>query len=366
MVLLNEENKRLFSEQVNDHIEKLNDLMGLTSGEAIEEHKIQKTCLATKLLEGSTRMLCLEGWSGTLGMLRELLERSSSMRRCWDEHLSQAVSEVVETEEQVLAEILTGEIEGIKTETFEGLQKEMEVLLREYFERTGDEVSSEQVASVFIEPDDAAFNEQSEGFSTLDRLIGSLYRVKDQFGEYLEDQNRGEGMVRELEHAFGESEFYIGLLGGILNKLGDGKKPFLSKVSSSTTLGGVRDFFDLHGRVRKWKAELNTRSDDFSLERESASALAQVLESCLFDICRMYEGRNSFNLIVNVDVTNEGSYLIAKVKDNGPDFLCDSEIDRDDAVAFYKGLLGIRSLLESWGGLLWVEPDRGRSARFQF
>jgi len=366
LIQLNEVNKRLFGEQVNDHIEKLNNLMGLATGEAIDEQCIQKACLASKLLGGSARMLGLEDWSSTLAKFRDLLEKSIVSRKCWDEQLAQVVSEILETEEQVVAEILTGEVDGInQSEIFEGLQREIEVLLRESVESAPDEMLSDQAIQECAEPCEE-YDEQSEGFSTLDRLIGSLYRVKDQFREYLEEQNRSEDMVRDLEHAFGESEFYIGLLGGILDKLGESGKRFHSKVSSNTALDGVRDFFDLHSRVRGWNAKLNTRSDNFSLEREAASALALVLEGCLFDVCRMYEERKDFNLVVDVDVTNEGSYLFAKITDNGPDFLCDSEIDRDDTVAFYKGLLDTRSLLEKWGGLIWVEPDQGKSIRFQF
>ena len=103
---LSENNKLLFNEQVKDHIDKLNGLMTLASGMAIEAGSIRKACLATKLLEGSTSMLGIEPWSGTLTMFRELLDKSSRSNRCWDEQLSQIVSEVLETEEQVIMEIM--------------------------------------------------------------------------------------------------------------------------------------------------------------------------------------------------------------------------------------------------------------------
>jgi len=111
MAILKEENRRLFGEQVNDHIEKLNELMGLSSGAPFNDQAIRRTCLATRLLEGSARMLDLNAWSGTLKAFRELMEHASAAGRHWDEHLAQIVSEVLETEEQIVAEILAGELE---------------------------------------------------------------------------------------------------------------------------------------------------------------------------------------------------------------------------------------------------------------
>ena len=129
---LSESNKLLFNEQVRDHIEKLNGLMTLVSGTAIEAGSIRKTCLATKLLEGSTSMLGIEAWSGTLTMFRELLDLSSRSSRCWDEQLSQIVSEVLETEEQVITEVLERDAAEVDfSGSFEGLRREIEFLLSE-------------------------------------------------------------------------------------------------------------------------------------------------------------------------------------------------------------------------------------------
>jgi hypothetical protein len=61
-----------------------------------------------------------------------------------------------------------------------------------------------------------------------------------------------------------------------------------------------------------------------------------------------------------------GSYLTAKIVDNYSNYLCDSELDMDDVFAFYPSLRNIRSLLEKWGGLLWVEPDTQSGERFRF
>ncbi|HVO77045.1 MAG TPA: hypothetical protein VMT60_03585, partial [Candidatus Bathyarchaeia archaeon] len=210
MVILKEENRRLFGEQVNDHIEKLNDLMGLSSGALFNEQAIRKACLATRLLEGSTRMLGIEGWSRTMKSFRELLEHSASSGRCWDEQLSQIVSEVLETEEQIVAEILAGEFEEVsRHDRFEGLLREIECLATEPSEANAPSISLPKTPR----PETASSTDQNaiaERVPTFTRLIESLGTVRDMFQGFIDKPNRGEKAVRDLEISFGESEFYMG------------------------------------------------------------------------------------------------------------------------------------------------------------
>lgn len=366
MLILKEENRRLFGEQVNDHIEKLNDLMGMSSGAAFNENGIRRACLATRLLEGSTRMLGLDGWSRTLRVFRELLEKSVSSGRRWDEQLSQVVSEVLETEEQMAAEILAGELEEIARDaSFEGLQREIEVISREAptVEAPAVAVSTAATGSVAESEEEP---EIMERLSTLTRLVDSLVRVREIFHEFLDKPTRGEKVVRELEIAFGESEFFMGLIQDMLRRLGKSTKPFVAKISCGTVLDGVKDFFNTCAKLRHWNASLATRCTDFTLDRENASALAVILDGCLFDICRRYEVRDEISLTIGVDVKSEGSQLVAKIQDNAPDFLCDTEIDREDVSAFYPSLREARTRLEAFGALLWVEPCGGSEGRLRF
>ncbi|HSG28661.1 MAG TPA: hypothetical protein VLA34_09290, partial [Candidatus Krumholzibacterium sp.] len=60
------------------------------------------------------------------------------------------------------------------------------------------------------------------------------------------------------------------------------------------------------------------------------------------------------------------SFLVATLRDNGKAWLSDAAIDKDDAVAVYKGLLKVRGMLKKWGCLLWVEPSGGSEGRFRF
>jgi hypothetical protein len=367
LVLLKEDNRRLFGEQINDHIEKLNDLMGLSSGALFNEQAIRRACLATRLLEGSTRMLGLDGWSGTLKSFRELLERSASSGRCWDEQLSQIVSEVLETEEQIVAEILAGELEEVsRRERFDGLIKEIECLATEPAA-----AADAKMVSLSKSPDPekmpgADQPEIAERVPTFTRLIESLTRVRDMFQEFIDKPSRGEKTVRDLEVAFGESEFFMELVAETLRKLGKNNKPFTAKISCGTVLDGLKDFFGIYMRLRRWNARLATRCTEFTLDRENASALAAILSSCIFDVCRRYEVRDELSLSIGVDIKSEGSFLVAKIQDNGPDYLCDSEIDRDDASAFYQCFREVRSRLEGYGSLLWLEPDGGNEGRFKF
>ncbi len=363
MLQMSENNKQLFNEQVQDHIAKLNDLMSMASGATIEDGSIRKAALATKLLEGSTSMLGFDPWSGALSLLRELLNKSCESRRCWDEQLSQIVSEVLETEEQAVEEMLATEaVDSAKLDIFQGLKMEMAVLLKECdFAPSAAEPPEE-----FHLDSNGPLDGYVESFSTLDRLIDSLNGVRDRFSMYLEDPGRRSDIIRNLELAFGESEFFIDLIGDILSRLGDVDRRFLSKVSCNTVLDGVKDFFHLHSRIKGWDAELQAKADDCSLDRDVASALAVILEGCLFDVCKLSGNEKDFKLNVEVDIESKGSYLIATLSDDLRSFLCDSELDREDVMAFYPSLRNVRNLLEMWGGLIWIEPDTEHGVRFRF
>ncbi|MBN1165344.1 MAG: hypothetical protein JXB45_12245 [Candidatus Krumholzibacteriota bacterium] len=383
MVLLNEENKQLFGEQVNDHIAKLNDLMAHGPGWDIDADLIHKTCFANRLLEGSTRMIGLTRWSFTLEMFRELLEKSSRSGRTWDEQLSQIVSEILEAEEQFIAEIVTGGMELIEQmDSFGGLQEELKVLLNESFERPDNATSGEGEISVGIKDEAAKTGDRSEPeqyapesdvspdggnhFITLERLIKSLEKVDQRLLDCLEQPDQDTGSLRDLELAFGESEFFLGLVGNILRLWGERGRTFKSKVASGTLLDGIEDFMKMQGRLRNWKTKLRSSADNFSMERALAADLAVALESCIFDIFRMHEEGDGLEVEVNMELVNRGSYLVAKISDNGPDFLCDSEIDSQDPVAYYPSLLKLRGILRNLNCLLWVEPDKGRGGRFSF
>ena len=393
MVMLSSENRQLFGEQVNDHIAKLNDLMGFACGQPLDRTPVEKATFAGRLLEGSTRMLGLDEWCSTLTMFRELLERFFSAGRHWDEQVSQIVSEILETEEQAVAEIIADEDGEIDLTHFGGLQQEIERLLsepianiddppsepgvsREKESAHGEESPFEMPAGDSSAEETVQQNAEAEsgestgcktnGFATITRLQSSLKKIDDRLEECLSEGNRGDAAVRDLELAIGESEFFMAMLGSMLSRLGDNHKTFRSKVSSSTVMDGLNDFIGIHSRLRNWKTELKTRTDVFSLEREAATDLAVILENCVFDICRMSERSNRRDISVKIDVSSEGSYLTARVFDDASDYLNDSEIDRDDAMAYYHGLLQARGLLRKWGALLWVEPGDGSEDRFRF
>jgi hypothetical protein len=288
LVVLSNENRQLFGQQVNDHIEKLTELLTQASGQVFDDQKAQKACLATRLLEGSTKMLGLVGWSRTLELFGQLIDRSVTCGRAWDENLSQIVSEVLETEEQAVAEIVAGEIEEMdRHEQFCGLQREIETLLEEH-QHVFENVTVPEKTPVFIEAVPRQ-ESTSTGLETLERLFRSLRVVKDRLSGYIDHPDNASGAVRDLEHALGESEFFMGVIGDTLRRLRDGERPFRSMVAIDAVLDGVRDFFNLHGRLRGWNATLEARAGDFSLEREAAVDLAAVLESCLYDTGRIHE-----------------------------------------------------------------------------
>ncbi|MCK4538849.1 MAG: hypothetical protein KAV42_08655 [Candidatus Krumholzibacteria bacterium] len=382
MIRLGEENTALFGEQINDHVSKLNELMSHSAGELFREAAYRKTCFANRLLVGSTKMLGLEDWSITLSMFGELLVRIADSTGCWDENISQIVSEILENEEQIAIDVVSGELndEAIK-QNLSGIQQEISVLMEEsYHGSESHDAEFEELGSVLLEPasgDESSMMEKapainngaddgSQGsFGTIDRLQNSLLKVRERYLDYLADPEENSVLMRDLELSFGECEFYLGLVGNILGRIGDMGKMFKAKVSSRTVLDGVEDFIAMNSRMRGWDIGTTMRTDSFPMEREVASDLAGILEHLLFDICRMQRNGEE-SLDIDLGIENKGSFLVATLKDNVNTFLSDSEIDRDDAVAFYRGLLKARGLLKKWSCLLWVEPGGGADGRFVF
>lgn len=437
--MLNNENRQLFGDQVRDHVSKLNDLMGRGSGDRIDPEAVRKSCFAGRLLEGSTRMLGLLGWSRSLTLLRELLERSAAAGRPWDEHISQIVSEILEAEEQAIDSLLADGEGGVEDDRFGGFSQELEFLLAEPFEpapgeraetvrietpaaaaegrredeQTAADEAIEGTASCerpveaedgrgprmengrigceipAAETDPPAASEENGApdpleqalfhadgatdpmppaneFATISRLQGSLCLINDRLEECLLEACGSDGAVRDLEMAIGECEFFISMLSGMLGRIGESRKPLRSKVSSAIVMDGLRDFLEVHKRIRNWKAELQTRTDEFSLDCAVATDLAVILEGCVYDICATTERAPRGPVSVKVDVSASGTWLTAHIYDDGGSYLSDSEIDRDDAMAYYQGLRQARPLLGKRGGLLWVEPGGEGGERFRF
>ncbi|MDD3642479.1 MAG: hypothetical protein PHQ19_03340, partial [Candidatus Krumholzibacteria bacterium] len=115
-----------------------------------------------------------------------------------------------------------------------------------------------------------------------------------------------------------------------------------------------------------WKAKLQMRTDEFSLDCAVATDLAVILESCVYDVCTMAERTSRGPVSVKIDVSSAGTWLTVHLYDDAGSYLSDSEIDRDDAMAYYQGLLRVRPLLCRRGGLLWVEPGGEGGERFRF
>ncbi len=364
--MLINENRQLFAEQIGDHIEKLNDLMVNASGETVGEEIVQRTCLATRLLEGSTNMLGFDTWSRTLCVFRKLLEHMLRVGGTWDEQLSQIVSEILEAEEQVAAEITTGEGgEQVAAAAFEGLQRETEALMGESIPEGDPGACSLQFEPLHTEPAVSPAAHR-EGSTVLDTLIESLCAARETLERCVKGRDRSDGTIDNLAEAIGESEFLFAIVRDIVSHVATDRRAFTFRVTGKTVMEGMRDFFDVHVRLRGWRAKLDMHGDDMMLDGELARALTVMLERCIFDICSMYESREGFILAMRIHIINRGSFLETRIFDNGPDFLSDTEVESYDAAAYYKGLISVRTILKQWGGLLWVEPDTAEGERFRF
>jgi len=122
-------------------------------------------------------------------------------------------------------------------------------------------------------------------------------------------------MVRDLEVAFGESEFFMGLVAESLRRLGRYERPFTARISCGIVLDGLKDFFDTSRQLRRWNARLATRCGDFALDREMASALAADAQRLHIRHLPAIRVRDDLSLTIGVDIRCEG--LVRRREDTG-------------------------------------------------
>jgi hypothetical protein len=373
LLSISQENKHLFGKQVEDHIEKLNMLISVEAGNTLGGEVVQRAVLATKLLEGSARMIGMTDWGDVLSLFRELMENCVSSEMVWDDQLSQVVLDILESEERVVANLYHGDSSEVAAScNFISLRKEIELVLNEgkrlSQEKDLSEEKSEKTEEVSINENDQETEPpvNDRTYSIMDGLTKSVQSIQDHLNDYLVESTMREEIVERLETDFGECEFLVSLVSNIVGELGEDGKHFCSRVSSKVISDGLNDFFAFYQQAEGWEAKLKVSSGDFYMDRDLASHLVFILGKCVYDICSRYKNESKFKLNVEVEIESKDYYLMVNVKDNGPDFLSDSELDKEDAVAFYKGLLEVKNLLEKIGGLLWVEPDDGQRARFRF
>lgn len=369
---LSQENIKLFQEQVDDHVSKLADLMGHSTGQSINPDVLSRACFAGRLLEGSTKMLGFEEWSTVLTCLRQLLDMVKEGHGLWDENQSQVVSEILEIEERVSDLMVEKELDEIYDPGhFEGLRKEVNFLIEEYdavsIDTTIEEGFSES-SSVYLEEssDDVEGEESEERFSALDRLITLFELLKNDFDFCLDNHSEWKGKIGEIGRAYGESEFYMSLVKDVINRISKSERSFSTDISSNVVVQGIRDIINLYGELKEWDVRFSPTSEEFILDRDIGSDLVRIVESCLYDISSLSEINNDDDLNLELDIHSLGSYIQVVIRDNFENYLRDPEVDNDDIAAYYKGLIAIRNILRRLGGLLDVEPDKGRGGRFKF
>ncbi len=368
---LSTENKKLFREQVKDHVKKLGDLMKHAAGESLDGEVLLKACFAGRLLEGSTAMLGMEEWSQVLSQLRRLLENINDGGGCWDENQSQIVCEVLETEERVSVFMEKKEIEDIyNPEMFEGLNNEITYLLSEYSGVTADSSMEEgfsESASVYIE-EISTEEEPEERFDAVGRLISMFEELKGDFEFCLAKKDGWKDKIEDMGRACGESEFYMNLVRDLIDRIseGRGRGSFNRQIPVEVVVQGIRNIILLYGGLKDWDVRFSPTFEDFSLDLKLASDLVRIVENCLFDISNLTELSGEEELNLELDIHSVGSYLEVVIRDNFQGYMNDPEVDYDDIASYYKGLLVIRNILKDRGGLLWVEPEKGRGGRFKF
>lgn len=352
---LKDENKQMFTEQVQDHIQKLVNMLEHSSGENVDSDVIDRLCLATRLLEGSAGMLELDRWSEILTLFREMIEHSCGRR--WDENLSQVVSEIIEAEEKVIEKVEAG---GIGSDSdmnlFDGIKNEILFLTSEYESAEPEEDDSSDVQVVYFKESN---NENC--FEIIDSMVNVLDQMKQKLILCREDDNRSDS--EDLQNFYGESRFYMEIVGNLVRRVADPEGRMYASVSSQILLTAIREITDIYRDMKGWSMTFEPRTDDFIMDSDMGSSFFSIIENCLFDINALSLKSGDQDLNMELDITRKGSYLETVIRDN---CLSNSVIENVDIAAYYQGLISTRNILKKWRGLLWVERGVEKGERFKF
>jgi len=282
--------------------------MGFTASAELDEVVVERVNLATRLLEGSTRMLGLTGWADTLSMLHELLIRGVAGGGQWDEKLSQVVSEVLESEEQMLAEILTGEVEDIDcTDLFSGLQKEIEYLLNEDFVEDGKRGTPGIEMKYSSEPPTVDVEEPGRryGSKTIEIISNSVEEIRDRLDDFMTSGVIDDEAINSIETSFGQAEFAIAMLHNMVKRLKGNGHGFRAKVGSDRVVEVIKDFFSIYNKGEHWNAKLEADCGDFPMDLHYAKAVASASQAIILDVSRMFATRTEPELVIYIGMKNE-------------------------------------------------------------
>ena len=384
------DSRQLFLAQVGNHSQELSDLLVLDTTAPIAAAQVERAILCTNMLASSASLMYLEDWSEFLGSLSTLFAVYRDKQMHWDERIAQLTSEVIEKEEDLvsaaeqdasldLSDIIPAEI--IKAMLFE--LNEI-VLAAQALPEAQPTPTPQQESAPTMEaqqPGGVAAPEKpaeadrptapvstrpidterplGNGVAELRRTVDNLIDAWTSSGADL--QNSADGLTR-IRQDLCLIDFYAQTMERFIeSRMTPVMAPFVDSMEPIRL--AIEDYTKVLCVGTNRRVDVKFVAKESALDARLLMPTQRILQYMIGDV---FARCNDEYLRVDITIEYERGSLHWTLRDNGNNFITDSRLDPDELLAFYPHLRETSRILAEHNGLLWVEPDENRDARFAF
>jgi CheY-like chemotaxis protein len=408
------DSKGLLVRQVSEHSKTLSKLLEAEAHAKVEDAFMEKCMVSTKMLANSMSLLSLNSWQELLSGYESLLMIYRNERRPWDERIAQITSELIEKEEILFTSYKAGEnwkpASVVADEEIRAVLKEVNVLFEMNDSETGASCDDDS-ADVHTESNQSSEHQTQKQRKTADDAGECLdnesfkAEVEKHVPEHAEVKGTEEGKKTAQKPGSSFLANLIPQLDASCRSLLDDWNDWKAKLNNPSTFNlqkikkeaQLLDFYALSiNQIASFREKEAVQSALCSLEpiktvlEDYATVLSdhykrrvdigflgetnemdvsllfgatRIVQCMVDDICKRSDEEY---LRIEVEVGNSNGALWWVLRDNGNNFITDSQLDREDFLAFYPGLREVKRLLKDFNGVLWVEPNEDHDKRFAF
>ncbi|MFQ5511050.1 MAG: response regulator [Candidatus Krumholzibacteriia bacterium] len=366
----------LFLAQVTHHSDELNGLLGLPPNHPAARARFERSILSTNMLANSFSLLELELWQSFLEAFEGLLITYRDKNLPWDERIAQVTSEIIEKEDQLLTHAQTKPPSAlaniVSADEVNSMLEELVELQSTAAAATAPPPTAPGPApAAGTQPEaiheDAVAIKTAEEERSLGSSMGELCRnAQSLIGHWRSsewdlvdgapagfDQIRRELLLTSF-HAL-SIEQMIAIKGG--------NRGPLTIASLAPIRATLEDFVRVMCLGTDRHIDVAFEGEDNELHASLLFPVVRVLQFMIGDVF----ARCSDDYL-HIEVAAEKRYGAFRwsMRDNGSNFISDSQLDPDEYLAFYPGLKETCKVLSELRSLLWVEPDETHDTRFAF
>jgi CheY-like chemotaxis protein len=370
----------LFLSQVGNHTEEMVRLLAVGTMEPIGDDDAQRAVRCTSMLSKSAALLELEGLSTCLGAYQHLLEFYVDKQLRWDEKIAQLTSELIELEDQWVAEGVGQRSSALASvfsaEQLAALSQEMADI--QILAEASVSQQTPEAEEFTAKPEAEELTSEPEAPKNVDTTVGSSERMLDESTQELhrltrelldrresprwDPQDPTPEMLQQIRRDLFLVGFYALSIEQMIGiKTGHPSAPRLESLAPVASV--LRDFSRLLCAGTGRAINLTLTGEENTIDVRLLSPVVKILQGMIGDIAQRCTEKE-----LNIEVIVEAKHgsLIWALRDNGGNYVSDSSPDPDEFLVFYPSLRDAYKTLAELHSLLWVEPSESHDTRFAF